>query len=64
MNEANILSDSRQFLDLHISIFQGKFNKRICDRDDFSFPIVNFPSFFFFDGDVPLASSYRVYISH
>ena len=29
-------------------------------RDDFSFPIVNYP---FLDGDVPLSPSYGVYIS-
>ena len=29
-------------------------------RDDFDFDIVNFP---FLDGDVPLRTSYRVYIS-
>ena len=30
-------------------------------RDDFDFEIVNFP---FLDGDVPLSTSYGVYISH
>lgn len=49
------------FLDLHITLSQGNLNTRVYDkRDDFSFPIVNFP---FLDGDVPLAPSYGVYIS-
>ena len=49
------------FLDLDISISQNQLKFKIYDkRDDFSFPIVNFP---FLDGDVPLAPSYGVYIS-
>ena len=36
----------------------GKLNTKIYDkRDDFSFPIVNYP---FLDGDVPLSPSYGV----
>ena len=38
-----------------------KLNNKIYDkRDDFSFPIVNYP---FLDDDVPLSPSYSVYIS-
>ena len=49
------------FLDLDITIDKGNLTTKIYDkRDDFSFPIVNFP---FLDGDVPLAPSYGVYIS-
>ena len=39
--------------------FQGNFNTRVYDkRDDFSFPIVNFP---FMEGGVPLAPSVKMY---
>ena len=61
LNKANKDSFHCPFLDLDVSISQGKFITKIYDkRDDFSFPIVNFP---FLDGDVPLAPSYGVYIS-
>lgn len=61
LNKANEDTSNCPFLDLNISILQGKIKTKIYDkRDDFSFPIVNFP---FLDGDVPLAPSYGVYIS-
>ena len=61
LNKANNNSLKCPFLDLDVSISQGKISTKIYDkRDDFSFPIVNFP---FLDGDVPLAPSYGVYIS-
>ena len=61
LNKANNSGDCCPFLDLHITLSQGNLNTRVYDkRDDFSFPIVNFP---FLDGDVPLAPSYGVYIS-
>ena len=48
------------FLDLDITIENGNLITKIYDkRDDFSFPIVNFP---FLDGGIPLASSYGIYI--
>ena len=48
-------------MDLHLSIVDGFVSCKIYDkRDDFDFEIVNFP---FFDGDVPRAASYGVYIS-
>ena len=61
LNKSNSSSDHTPFLDLDITINQGKLNTKVYDkRDDFSFPIVNFPHL---DGDVPLAPSYGVYIS-
>ena len=49
------------FLDLNLCISNSTVSTKICDkRDDFDFDIVNFP---FLDGDVPLRTSYGVYIS-
>ena len=46
---------------MHLSISNTIFSTKIYDkRDDFDFEIVNFP---FLDGDVPLSTSYGVYIS-
>ena len=54
-------SNHTPFLDLDISIENNMIKNKIYDkRDDFDFPIVNFP---FLDGDVPIAPSYGVYIS-
>ena len=61
LNKANTDEQHCSFLDLDISINNGKLNSKIYDkRDDFKFPIVNYP---FLDGDVPLSPSYGVYIS-
>ena len=49
------------FLDLNLCISNSTVSTKIYDkRDDFDFDIVNFP---FLDGDVPLRTSYGVYIS-
>ena len=61
LNQANKSNKHCPFLDLDLHICDNKLNTKIYDkRDDFSFPIVNYP---FLDGDVPLAPSYGVYIS-
>ena len=44
LNKANIDYIERLFLDLSIHIDNGKLNTKIYNkRDDFSFPIVNYP---------------------
>ena len=61
LNQANKSNKHCPFLDLDLHICDNKLNTKIYDkRDDFSFPIVNYP---FLDGDVPWAPSYGVYIS-
>ena len=61
LNKANLDNHHCPFLDINFKICNGKVDTKIYDkRDDFSFPIVNYP---FLDGDVPLAPSYGVYIS-
>ena len=61
LNKANTSDTEAAFLDLHLSISNDIVSTKIYDkRDDFDFEIVNFP---FLDGDVPLSTSYGVYIS-
>jgi len=60
-NKANNDNQHCPFLDLDIKLCNGHLKTKIYDkRDDFNFPIVNYPNL---DGDVPLAASYGVYIS-
>jgi hypothetical protein len=51
------------FLDLHLEIdSEGRLRTKLYDkRDDFNFPIVNFP---FICSNIPAAPAYGVYISH
>ena len=61
LNKANTSDTVAVFLDLHLSISNDIVSTKIYDkRDNFDFEIVNFP---FLDGDIPLSTSYRVYIS-
>ena len=61
LTKSNQNSNHTPFLDLDIFIENNMIKTKIYDkRDDFDFPIVNFP---FLDGDVPIAPSYGVYIS-
>ena len=58
-------TDSRKsasYLDLHLEIdSQGRLSTRLYDkRDDFNFPIVNFP---FLCSNIPSAPAYGVYVS-
>ena len=61
LNKANVSDTGASFSDLHLSTSDGFVLTKIYDkRDDFDFDIVNFP---FLDGDVPLSTSYGVYVS-
>ena len=61
LNKANTSDTEAPFFDLHLYISNGFVSSKIYDkRDDFDFDIVNFP---FLDGDVPISTSYGVYIS-
>ena len=49
------------YLDCYLYIDNGKLTTRLYDkRDDFNFPIVNFP---FLSSNIPSASAYGVYVS-
>ena len=61
LNRANASDKEAALLDLHLSISNDIVTTKIYDkRDDFDFEMVNLP---FLDGDVPLSTSYGVYIS-
>ena len=61
LNKANSSDTEATFLDLNLSVTNGRVSSKIYDkRDDFNFEIVNLP---FLDGDVPRSPSYGVYIS-
>ena len=61
LNKANTSDAVASVIDLHSTISNDTVSTKIYDkRDDFDFEIVNFP---FLDGDVPLSTSYGVYIS-
>ena len=61
LTKANSSDQKAAFLDLDIGIENNRIHTKIYDkRDDFGFPIVNFP---WLDGDVPRAPCYGIYIS-
>ena len=61
LNKANTSDTEAPFLDLHLSISNGFVSFKIYDNHDgFEFDTLNFPYLY---GDVPLSTSYRVYIS-
>ena len=61
LNKANTSETEAAFLDFHLLISNDIVPTKIYDkRDDFDFEIVIFP---FLDGDVPLSTSYGIYIS-
>ena len=61
LNKANTSDKETSFLDLNIKVIGSDVHTSNYDkRNDFRFPIVNFP---WLSGDVPRLSSYGVYIS-
>ncbi|MDA3086526.1 hypothetical protein OFO27_08365, partial [Campylobacter sp. CS_ED1] len=61
LNKANEVNTNASFLDLNLSIMNGKVTTNIYDkRDDFNFKIVNYPNL---SGNIPSSPSYGVYIS-
>ena len=61
MNKAKTSDKETSFLDLNIKVIGSDIQSSVYDkRDDFGFPLVNFP---WFSGDVPRLPSYGVYIS-
>ena len=61
LNKANTSDKENSFLDLNIKVIGSDIHTSVYDtRDDFGFPIVNFP---WLSGDVPRLPSYGIYIS-
>ena len=61
LNKANTCDKETSFLDLNIKVIGNDIHTSVYDkRDDFGFPIVNFP---WLSGDVPRLPSYGIYIS-
>ena len=61
LNKANTSDKETSFLDLNIKDIGSDIHTSVYDkRDDFGFPIVNFP---WLSGDVPRLPSYGIYIS-
>ena len=61
LNKANTSEKETSFLDLNIKVIGSDIHTSVYDkRDDFGFPIVNFP---WLSGDVPRLPSYGIYIS-
>ena len=61
VNNTNISACKSNFLDMTISIYQGKFYFSLYDkRNDYDFDVISFP---FLDGNIPKRQSYGVFIS-
>ena len=61
IKETTETSASSSYLDCYLYIDNGKLTTRLYDkRDDFNFPIVNFP---FMSSNIPSAPAYGVYVS-
>ena len=61
LNKTNTSDKETSFLDLNIKVIGSDIHTSVYDkRDDFGFPIVNFP---WLSGDVPRLPSYGIYIS-
>ena len=61
LNKANTSDKETSFLDLNIKVIGSDIHTSVYDkRDDFGFPIVNFPRL---SSDVPRLPSYGIYVS-
>ena len=61
IKETTETAASSSYLDCYLYIYSGKLTTRLYDkRDDFNFPIVNFPSL---SSNIPSAPAYGVYVS-
>ena len=61
IKETTDTTSSASYLDLYLYIDNGRLRSKLYDkRDDFNFPIVNFP---FLSGNIPTSPAYGVYIS-
>ena len=61
IKETTETAASSSYLDCYLYIDNGKLTTRLYDkRDDFTFPIVNFP---FLSSNIPSAPAYGVYVS-
>ena len=61
IKETTETAASSSYLDCYLYIDNGKLTTRLNDkRDDFNFPIVNFP---FLSSNIPSAPAYGVYVS-
>ena len=61
IKETTETAASSSYLDCYLYIENGKLATRLYDkRDDFNFPIVNFP---FLSSNIPYAPAYGIYIS-
>ena len=55
------METAASYLDCYLYIDNGKLSTRLYDkRDDFNFPIVNFP---FLSSNIPSAPAYGIYVS-
>ena len=61
VNKTNVSVCKSNFLDMTISIYQGKFYFSLYDkRNDYEFDVISFP---YLDGNIPKGQSYGVFIS-
>ena len=61
LNKANTSDEEKSFFDLNIKVIGNNIYTSVYDkRDDFGFPIANFP---WLSGDIPRLPSYGIYIS-
>ena len=61
LKKTNVSSQKVNFLDMSISVYQGKFRFSCYDkRNDFKFNVINFP---FMCGNLPMVQMHGLFIS-